>query len=641
MKIFIFCTLLLGASLLASGQSANGDMNGKGLSFIPDYTFKGSALTGWKQLGNADWHVKNGELTGTAKQKTSEGLLMFDQSFQDIGINTFIKITGDCEAGILFRAEKNGDGMKAVLVSISRDSSAAYSVTINAQGKVLSREKLRPAGGMIRIAPPLDPANPVRTGGYPAARGNQPALPNVRPQTAFVPGEWNQLEFIFDMNLLRGYINDGSGPGGGADDVTFGPVGLYVKGSGEVRFKDFKYKDLAVRYLPEEQTSARFRVQQISDMYYSWSAASADFNNDGIQDIVAGPYIYYGPDYTKYREIYPGIALSPTKDFTEVNCQYAFDFNGDGWTDVFIGPPFGRLYMNPKGESRRWDVYDVIPGNINSEVTLFTDIDGDNKPELVYGTNSAGTGVLKYAKFNPADPTKPWNTYTVSESGYFMAHGIGAGDINGDGRIDILNPNGWWEQPEHLSDAGWTYHPAPFGRYGHRVGGIGGSVMAVYDVNGDKLNDVVTSLNAHGFGLAWYEQKRDAQGKISFIRHMIMDDYSTKNAGDVTFSELHGSTLADVDGDGITDFIVGKRYFSHLDTYLDPDPFGPPLLYWYRTVRNPAAPGGAEFIPELIHNRSGAGSDLHAADLNNDGLIDIISSTNRGTFIFWNKQTKK
>ena len=48
------------------------------------------------------------------------------------------------------------------------------------------------------------------------------------------------------------------------------------------------------------------------------------------------------------------------------------------------------------------------------------------------------------------------------------------------------------------------------------------------------------------------------------------------------------------------------------------------------------AEGGAEFVPELIHNRSGVGSHLEAVDLNHDGAIDIITSTNRGTFIFWN-----
>ena len=57
----------------------------------------------------------------------------------------------------------------------------------------------------------------------------------------------------------------------------------------------------------------------------------------------------------------------------------------------------------------------------------------------------------------------------------------------------------------------------------------------------------------------------------------------------------------------------------------------------YRTVRNPKAPGGAEFVPELIHNQSGAGSDVFAVDLNKDGAMDIVTSTRLGTFIFWGK----
>jgi hypothetical protein len=246
-------------------------------------------------------------------------------------------------------------------------------------------------------------------------------------------------------------------------------------------------------------------------------------------------------------------------------------------------------------------------------------------------------GCLRYAKPDPARPTEAWIVHTISEPGLTTGHGIGVGDINGDGRMDIVNAYGWFEQPPAGSKQElWTYHPQVFGSWS-RCCGVGGALMGVYDVNGDGLNDVVTSMQAHGFGLAWYEQKRDAAGKISFVEHVISGDYSAKNPGGVTFSQAHGATFADVDGDGVPDFIVGKRYWSHQDDTYDPDPYGPPVLYWYRTVRNPKAPGGAEFVPELIHNRSGVGSTVLAVDLNKDGAVDIVTATDRGTFIFWGK----
>ena len=116
-----------------------------------------------------------------------------------------------------------------------------------------------------------------------------------------------------------------------------------------------------------------------------------------------------------------------------------------------------------------------------------------------------------------------------------------------------------------------------------------------------------------------------------------MGDYSTKNAGNVTFSEPHGAGFADIDGDGIPDFIVGKKRWSHLENYNGPDPYGPAFLYVYRTVRNPKAEGGAEFVPELIHNQSGVGSAFAIADLNKDGVPDIVTSADLGTFVFLGK----
>ena len=117
---------------------------------------------------------------------------------------------------------------------------------------------------------------------------------------------------------------------------------------------------------------------------------------------------------------------------------------------------------------------------------------------------------------------------------------------------------------------------------------------------------------------------------------MIMDDFSTKNAGGLTFSELHSGVIpVDVNCDGVMDFVTGKRFWAHRESFTDPDPNGPAYLVLYRGVRSKQAEGGATFVPEIIHNRSGVGSGFKVADLNGDGAADVITSTNRGSFIFW------
>jgi hypothetical protein len=140
--------------------------------------------------------------------------------------------------------------------------------------------------------------------------------------------------------------------------------------------------------------------------------------------------------------------------------------------------------------------------------------------------------------------------------------------------------------------------------------------------------------------LAWYEQQRDAAGEISFIEHLIMSDFSTENTGGVTFSQVHsGATLGDIDRDGVMDFVTGKRHWSHLDSFTDPDPYGEAVIYWYRTVRDPNAPGGVRFEPELIHNKSGVGSEVKVLDIDEDGLLDIVTSGSHGTFVIWGSST--
>ena len=640
MKSFLVLILFFCSFSFTHSQSAPGaPLSEFGLSFVPDFTFEGSNLDSWHALGDAEWQVSDGEIIGQVRPGSTGGWLIFDSSFQDIGIHALFKSTDHSEAGLLLRMEKTDEGYRGVFLSLKKDDLTPYSLVLDKQAREIRREQLRSAGGIFyRIAPPPD-TSVSREGNVRRLREN-PArpddLPIVEPNTDFREKDWNQIETFLEANVIRSFLNDGREIGGAVDGESalsgYGPLALYVGGAGEVRFKDVMVKDISVRYTPKEEFSSRFSVQQISDYYYSWGCDAGDFNGDRHLDIVAGPYIYFGPDFTNYKEIYPAIAVGPSKEFTSINHQYTCDVNRDGWPDVITGWTAPTVYINPKNQSRRWESYKPIPGT-QSETTLFTDLDKDDKPELVY----ASSGQFRYAKPDPVNKT--WPEYNVSEKGYALSHGIGTGDINGDGRIDVLGATGWWEQPAILNqDVTWKYHPEAFGRYKNRATGVGGSVMAVYDANGDGLNDVVSNLNAHGFGLAWFEQKRDEAGNISFERHLINDDYSKKSAGDVTFSQGHAATFTDIDQDGIPDYVVGKRAFTHLDNLFDPDAYGPPVLYWYRTVRNKNAPGGAEFVPELIHNRSGTGSQITAVDLNEDGTVDLITSTNRGTFIFWNKE---
>jgi len=109
----------------------------------------------------------------------------------------------------------------------------------------------------------------------------------------------------------------------------------------------------------------------------------------------------------------------------------------------------------------------------------------------------------------------------------------------------------------------------------------------------------------------------------------------------VVFSESHGARFVDMDGDKIPDMITGKRYWSEAgnNVLTHNDPAGDPVLYIYRTVRDPKAPGGARFVPELVHNKSGVGSSFDVVDLNKDGKPDIVVGTIFGTFAFTSKGT--
>ena len=201
--------------------------------------------------------------------------------------------------------------------------------------------------------------------------------------------------------------------------------------------------------------------------------------------------------------------------------------------------------------------------------------------------------------------------------------------MNGDGRIDILEKDAWWEQPASLAnDPVWVRHPFPFG--------TGGAQMVVYDVNGDGLNDVITSLAAHQYGLAWFEQVRE-NGQITFREHIILNRDATPNRYGVQFSQGHSLALMDIDGDGLKDIVTGKRFWAH-GPQGDPEPNAPAVLYWFKLVR--PARGQADFVPQLIDDNSGVGTQVVTGFISNDRYPDIVVGNKKGLFLFENQGGK-
>ncbi|MFT5144261.1 MAG: hypothetical protein ACI80V_002270 [Rhodothermales bacterium] len=169
--------------------------------------------------------------------------------------------------------------------------------------------------------------------------------------------------------------------------------------------------------------------------------------------------------------------------------------------------------------------------------------------------------------------------------------------------------------------------------------GGGGSQMHAYDVDGDGDNDVITGLEAHGYGLAWYEntgawdEPGRAAGDLSFIQHMITNERPDENAFGVAFAELHAIDLVDMDGDGVKDIVTGKRWWSH-GAEGDPDMNSRAWLYWFQTVRSSS--GGktrVEFVPHLIDDDSGIGVQIVAGDIDGNGRPDVVVGNKTGTSV--------
>ena len=360
---------------------------------------------------------------------------------------------------------------------------------------------------------------------------------------------------------------------------------------------------------------------KLDDKFRSEGVAVADFNHDGKADIAAGSVYYAAPDWKMISILEQPAEFDP-HGYSQSFNNFAEDLNGDGWADLVVVSWPGKetfWFENPREAGGPWKRHVLTPVTSN-ESPQFLNF-GDDKRALVCGVapdESKVDGPEREMAVirRQADPNAPWAVHAISAKDspgtQRFAHGLGGGDVNSDGRLDIIVPQGWWESPADPSQTPWNFHPAELGVDGQA------SDMHALDVDGDGDSDIIAS-SAHGLGIRWNEQTPEG-----WKQHEI----------DRSFSQTHSMCVGDINRDGLPDVVTGKRYWAH-GPGGDIDPGAPAVVVWFELKREG---GQAKFIPHAIDADSGVGTQFQLADVNGDGLLDVVTSNKKG--VYYHEQVK-
>ncbi|MBI3665134.1 MAG: VCBS repeat-containing protein [Acidobacteria bacterium] len=338
------------------------------------------------------------------------------------------------------------------------------------------------------------------------------------------------------------------------------------------------------------------------------SCAVADLNRDGRLDIISGENWFEGPSWTRHKFR----SLPFWSNYLDNFSDHALDVNGDGYPDVVSvawnarriawwenpGPPD----LTQPGE---WKMH-LIDSGYPVEFSFLVDLDNDGRALELLPQFGDPKAPLAWYEVSWGQ----WIKHQVSDHSY--GHGIGAGDVNGDGRTDIITPKGWFEAPSDPRRGAWTFHEE------FDLGATG--FIYVVDVNGDKLPDLVYGM-AHDYGLFWMEQVPGSPRK--WVKHMIDD----------AWSQAHAVTLVDLNGDGRPELVTGKRLYAH--NGHDPGERESLGVYWYEYVQNG---DHWDWIRHIIDygGSTGGGMQIPVVDIDGDGDLDIVVAGKSGLYLFEN-----
>jgi hypothetical protein len=414
--------------------------------------------------------------------------------------------------------------------------------------------------------------------------------------------------------------------------------------------------------LAADPSALTWKKTVLDPKFRSEGVAVADVNKDGKHDVLAGEFWYEAPEWKRHEMQKPGDYGTGEKGYSRVFACWADDINGDGYPDLIVvdfpGEPCYWL-ENPKGQGTtadgkptHWKRHYIWHSACN-ETPLYADLLGTGKRVLVMAFQPmeklvgdgkqmqtfSTRGRMAYFDPNPRDPTAVWRMHPISDASQpgkmqdgkevpntrkempgtqKFSHGLGVGDVNGDGRLDVMTSGqttggvgGWWEQPEKADGkTAWKYHPLQVPD--------ACADMFTLDMDGDGKADVI-STSAHKFGIWWHKQRGGGEHP-AFEKQVLFKDL---------VSETHAAHLTDIDGDGMKDLVTGKRWWSHGRS--EPGSDVSPHIYWLRGEKG--TDGILKFTPHVIDDASGIGTQFCVEDINGDKLLDVVTSNKKGVHV--------
>ncbi|HTL51089.1 MAG TPA: VCBS repeat-containing protein [Planctomycetota bacterium] len=359
----------------------------------------------------------------------------------------------------------------------------------------------------------------------------------------------------------------------------------------------------------------RFQKILISDERYE-SCGVFDVNNDGVLDIVCGAYWYPGPKFDKKYKVGP---VKAEGEYFDDFSTIAMDVNGNGYQDFVTGGWWGgnvRWRENPQGDPQKEWITHEIGKTGNVETTRAWDVDGDGQLEIVPNTPSHPQKVFKLVRDRAGKGTGVFTEHVLYEKG--LGHGLGFGDVDGDGRGELLFAKGYLKAPSgspaEILAKPWEFHPV------WDLGSASVPILCV-DLNGDGVNELIVG-QAHRYGLDWFEPKKSATGTVTWIKHPI-DPFN---------SQYHDLIWADLDGDGQCELITGKRYRAHCGR--DPGEYDGVGIYYFKWTGESFAKQVIDYGP--VREGKGAGIHFQVVDLDGDGRLDIVAPGKDGLVWFKN-----